>query len=180
VHLYPWWFNYAFDNPVRRLFQKPERMLAPYLGEGMTALDLGCGMGFFSVEMARLVGPSGRVIAVDLRPRVLGVLMGRAERAGVQNRIRTHECEVGALGLRDEVDFGLVFWMSHEVRDRAGLARELRVGLKPGGKLLVAEPKLHVPSKVFRAVLDAFEAAGMRLVERPRVGLSMAALLEKK
>jgi len=119
------------------------------------------------------------VLAVDLRPKVLRVLMRRARRAGVADRIRTHTCEVGALGLGDEVDFGLVFWMAHEVRDRAGLARALRVGLKPGGKLLVAEPMLHVRRKDFRAVLRAFEAAGMRLVERPHVGLSMAAVFEK-
>ena len=50
----PWWLAYTFDHRIRRLFHKPEQMFAPYLRKGMTALDIGCGMGFFSIGMAQL------------------------------------------------------------------------------------------------------------------------------
>jgi len=178
VHLYPWWFNYAFDNVGRLLFQKPERLLAPHLSEGMTALDIGCGMGFFSLAMAKLVGPRGRVIAVDVRPRVLDVLMRRAERHGVAERIRPQRCEADSLGVEGPVDFALAMWAVHEVPDAGAFARQVHACLRPGGKFLVAEPKLHTSRARFREEVETIEAAGLRLIGRPRVGLSAAALFE--
>ena len=44
----PWWFAYTFDYRFRHLFHNPEKMLGSYVLKGMTALDVGCGMGFFS------------------------------------------------------------------------------------------------------------------------------------
>jgi ubiquinone/menaquinone biosynthesis C-methylase UbiE len=178
VHHYPWWVNYTFDNAWRRLFHKPERMLAPFLDGGMTALDLGCGMGFFTLGMASLVGDAGRVIAVDVRPKVLGVLVRRARRDGVAERIETHAGTLDELGLEGGVDFALAFWMLHEADDRPAVCRDLRAALKPGGKLLVAEPRVHVSGRRFLDVVAAVQEAGMQLVERPRVALSRAAIFE--
>ena len=55
----PWWLAYTFDNRLRRLLYKPEMVLKPYVNPGMTLLDLGCGMGFFSIAMASLAGDTG-------------------------------------------------------------------------------------------------------------------------
>jgi len=55
------------DNRLRRLVQDPKIILKPYLKEGMIALDVGCGPGYFSLDMARMVGKTGRVIACDLQ-----------------------------------------------------------------------------------------------------------------
>lgn len=178
AHVCPWRYAYAFDHAGRRLFQKPERLLAPYLGEGMTVLDIGCGMGFFSIGMAKLVGESGRVIAVDLQQEMLDVLTKRAARKGVADRIVTRRCEEDSLGVAEQVDFALAFWMVHEVLDQAAFARQVRACLKPGGKFLVAEPKFHVSRKGFGRFVEVVEEAGLRLRERPRVGLSHAALFE--
>ena len=58
-----WWIAYTFDNPLRRLIHKPQKVLGNYVKEGMAVMDLGCGMGHFSIGMAGLVGSTGRVIA---------------------------------------------------------------------------------------------------------------------
>ena len=48
-HVCPWWFAYTFDNPLRRLVHNPEKMLQKFIKEGDTVVDIGCGMGYFSI-----------------------------------------------------------------------------------------------------------------------------------
>ncbi len=67
----PWWIGYLLASPIRRWLQDPRPIVGPYVSEGMTVLELGPGMGFFTLEIARRVGPQGRVIAVELQPRLL-------------------------------------------------------------------------------------------------------------
>jgi ubiquinone/menaquinone biosynthesis C-methylase UbiE len=177
-HVCHWRHAYWFDNALRRLFQNPERLVGPYVRAGATVLDVGCGMGFFSIAIARLVGDAGRVIAVDLQPQMLNVLMRRARRKGVAERIHTQACTADSIGVTGLVDFALAMWAVHEMPDMAHFFGEVRACLKPGAKLLVAEPKLHVGRTGTEETIGAAEAAGLRLVERPRVGLSRAALFE--
>jgi ubiquinone/menaquinone biosynthesis C-methylase UbiE len=89
-HLCPWWLGYTFDNRLRRLFHNPQKILGTYIQPGATVADIGCGMGFFSIGMARIVGENGKVIAADLQKKMLDILMKRAARAGVANRITPH------------------------------------------------------------------------------------------
>ena len=67
----PWRIGYLLASPLRRLLHDPAKILAPYVREGMTVLEPGPGMGFFTLELARRVGASGRVVAVDIQPRML-------------------------------------------------------------------------------------------------------------
>lgn len=80
-HVCPWWGGYFIDNPLR-LLHNAEKILGPYVKPGMTVMDVGCGMGFFSIAMAQMVGDQGRVIAADLQEKMLDVLRRRAEKAG--------------------------------------------------------------------------------------------------
>ena len=64
----------GLDNFVRRLLQNPQKLLRPHIREGMTVLDLGCGPGFFSIEIAKLLNNSGKVIAADLQEGMLDKL----------------------------------------------------------------------------------------------------------
>jgi SAM-dependent methyltransferase len=74
-------------SPVRRLWQNPVEFLAPHVLSGMTVLEPGPAMGFFTLELARLVGGSGRVIAVDVEPKMIERLKQRARKAGLSERI---------------------------------------------------------------------------------------------
>jgi ubiquinone/menaquinone biosynthesis C-methylase UbiE len=177
-HVCPWWTIWTFDNPLRRLFHDPATMLGAWAGPGQTAVDIGCGAGYFTLGLARLVGEAGRVIAVDLQPQMLDRVRRRAERAGLAGRIRLHRCRADTLGLEEAADFVLAFWMAHEVPDPGGFFHEVRRLLKPGGRLLVTEPVFHVGSGAFAATLEHAAQAGLRLSARPEIRLSRAALLE--
>ena len=102
-----WWIAYTFDNPLRRLIHKPQKVLGNFVKEGMTVMDLGCGMGHFSIGMAGLVGGTGRVIAVDLQQKMLDVMERRAQRAGLADRILPHLCQADDIGIEEQADFVL-------------------------------------------------------------------------
>lgn len=173
----PWWYAYFFDNPLRRLFHNPKKMFQPYVSPGMTVLDIGCGMGFFSIGIARLVGSDGLVISVDLQQEMLDVLKARAARAGVADRIQTYRCSPDDLEVTAKVDFILAFWMAHEVPDQTGLFRQLRLLLHAEGHLLVVEPKMHVSSEEFQQTLETAKAAGWRYAGDAHIRLSRSAVL---
>ncbi len=176
----PWWLCYSFDNPLRRLIHDPERLLEPYVKPGMTAVDIGCGMGYFTLALAKLVGPGGKVIAVDLQQEMLAALGRRARKAGLSDRIVLHRCRTDSLGIEEIADFVLVFWMVHEVRDKTRFFAQISVFLKPGGRLLLVEPKLHVTRRRFGRTVEVCRAAGFRLLGEPAVALSRAVWMGKE
>ena len=160
----PWYLCYFFDNPLRRMCHRPEKMLGDYVSEGMTVLDLGCGMGYFSMGLARLVGPTGRVIAVDLQQKMLDGVTRRAERAGLSKRIETRLAGPDDLGLGDlagQADFALAFWMVHEVPDQVLFFSQIQGALKADGRLLAVEPLMHVSERGFQELTRLAGQAGM-------------------
>lgn len=173
----PSWFIGAFDNPLRRLVHDPFRLLSPYVRPGMTVLDIGCGAGYFSLDLARLVGDQGKVICLDLQERMLDKLRRLALAQGVDGRIEAERVGEDTLGRGAQADFALAFWMVHEVRDPLRFFAEVRVRVRPPGRMLVAEPKLHVTGRAFVKTLAAAAAAGWTAVERPQVALSRTVLL---
>ena len=175
-HVCPWWLCYTFDNPLRRLIHNPEKMLREWITPGQTVIDVGCGMGYFSLPMARLVGDTGRVIAVDLQAQMLDRVQQRAERAGLQARIQPHRCQPDTLALSEPADFILTFWMVHEVPNQAAFLREIRTLLKPTAHYLLVEPKLHVAAADFQQTVETAQAAGLRPMAQPKVGISRAVL----
>ncbi|HSM93912.1 MAG TPA: class I SAM-dependent methyltransferase [Anaeromyxobacteraceae bacterium] len=175
----PWWLAYTFDNPLRRLLHDPAVLLAAFVGPGMTAVDLGCGMGHFTLGLARLVGDAGKVVAVDVQERMLGRVRRRVERAGLASRVRLHQAGREALQLRVPADFALAFWMVHEVPDRAAFLREVAALLKPGARLFVAEPRGHVGPEELERTIELAREAGLRVEGRPRVALSRAVVFSK-
>jgi SAM-dependent methyltransferase len=148
----------------------------------MTVLEPGPGMGFFTLPLARLVGSSGRVIAVDLQPKMIARLKRRAAKANLLERINTRLCSAETRGLADleaKVDFTLAFAMVHEFPDAAAFFCEAARASRPGAQLLLAEPSGHVKDEDFAAELEAAATAGFGLKDRPSIPRSKAALLFK-
>lgn len=175
----PWWFLFTFDNPFRKIYQDPFKILTPLLKNGDTAVDLGCGMGYFSIPMAELVGDRGKVISVDLQEQMLAGLRSRAEKAGLLERIKTHQCAQDQIGISEEVDFVLAFWMVHEVHNPQSFLKQIHVMLKDGGQLLIAEPYIHVSRNKFREIESQLSDAGFTILGSPAIGFSRSILVEK-
>ena len=178
-HVCPWWFAYTFDNPLRRIFHDPNKIFAPYLEKGMTAADIGCGMGYFSIGMAKIVGKTGKIISVDIQQEMLDTLLKRAQKEDVESRIKTILCDEEDIGVNEKVDFALTFWMVHETPDESNFLKQVYSILHPSGKLLLAEPKIHVTSKEFNNTLAIAQKAGFNLIDTPEIFFSHTALLEK-
>jgi SAM-dependent methyltransferase len=178
----PWWLGYWLICPLRRRKQNPAAIVAPYVHEGMTVLEPGSGMGFFTLDLANLVGVSGRVIAVDIQPRMLERLKCRAGKAGLLGRIDARLASPDSMGITDlcsSIDFTLAFAVVHELLDAACFFAEVAAASKPGASLLLAEPKGHVKASEFDSELQAASQAGFNLVDRPSIRRSQAALLKK-
>lgn len=170
----------GLDNIWRRWLQNPEKILAPYLREGMTALDLGCGPGFFTLPMAKLVGETGRVIAADLQAGMLEKLRQKLAGTAYATRVDLHRCEADRIGLVGPVDFVLLFYMVHEVPDKAALFGEIARLLAPNGQALIVEPPLHVSRAAFARTLAIADAAGLMAQRGPKLLLSKTALLVRR
>lgn len=181
-HVCPWWIGCLLASPVRRIFNKPAKVLGGHVRPGMIVLEPGPGMGFFTLELARLVGDSGRVIAVDIQPRMLEGLRRRAARAGVLDRVEARQALPDSLGLTDlagAVDFTLAFAVVHELPSAASFFREVARASKPGARLLLVEPKGHVSPSLFAEELRAACDAGFKPIEPRDADRTNTALLER-
>jgi len=181
-HVCPWWIGYFLVSPIRRWLQDPEELIKPYITPGMIVLEPGPGMGFFTLPLARRVG-SGRVVAVDIQPKMLNALRRRAEKAGLLQRIDVRLAKSDSLGvddLRDAVDFVLAVAVVHEMPAAENFFSQAAAALRPGGKLLFAEPAGHVKPGLFARELDFARKAG--LVEENQLAVKRfhAALLTKQ
>lgn len=177
-HVCPWWCCFTFDNPIRKLVHDPIRILGPYVQEGFTAVDIGPGMGYFTIPLCRLVGPAGKVIAVDIQKQMLTSLSKRATRAGVFQQLHTVLSTPEEFTIEEQADFVLAFWMVHEVPDQVKFFQDLHALLKPEGQCLLVEPKLHVTGRAFARTMEAAQGAGLRKKESPSIALSRAILFE--
>jgi ubiquinone/menaquinone biosynthesis C-methylase UbiE len=175
----PPWLLFTFDNPLRKWIHDPQKILGSFVHAGDTVLDVGCGMGYFSLGLAKLVGEQGRVIAADLQPEMLAGLVKRAQRAGLQDRIQPHPCAPEKIGAAGPLDFALAFWMVHEVRARQAMLQEIYDLLKPGGHFLIVEPIIHVSGADFERTVALSKTAGFRVVDYPHVNVSRAVYLMK-
>lgn len=167
----------GLDNRLRRWLQNPQKILKPYIKPGMSVLDLGCGPGFFSIEIACLLNGSGQVIAADLQQGMLDKVSNRIKGTELESRIRLHRCKTDSIDLFEKVDFVLAFYMIHEVPDQERLFKELKSILKPDGKILIVEPNFHVRKKAFESMLLKIKSSGLEVLDRPKMFFSRMVVL---
>jgi len=149
--------------PLRRLVQNPRKWLGPFVREGMTVLEPGPGMGYFTLDLARMVGPSGRVVAVDIQEKMIAALRRRAERAGLADLVDLRLARDGRMGIDDlagRVDLVTALYVVHEMPDPRAFFVEAFHALRPGGRLLLVEPRFHVPRAEFDRLVDLARRAG--------------------
>ena len=178
----PWWLGYLLASPIRRLLQKPEDVVTPYVSPGMTVLEPGPGMGFFTLEMARRVGPAGRVFAVEVQPRMVAGLQRRLGKNGLRERVDLRLAPPDSMNVHDlagRVDFTLAFAVVHEMPNAERFFAEAAEVSKPGADLLLVEPAGHVKDAAFEEELQSAAQAGFTLTARPAMTRSHAALLKK-
>ena len=178
----PVWVGYLLASPIRTLFQNPQKILAPYVSSGMRVLDIGPAMGFFTLPLARLVGPRGRVICVDVQEKMLSALMRRARRANLADRIEARVCDADSLRVTDlapTIDFVLAFAVVHEVGNAARFFGEIQSVLTPRGRVLFAEPRGHVSEGAFQESLAVAKQNGLHETESLKIVRSHAAILER-
>jgi len=177
-HICPWWMGYVLANPLRRLIENPVKLLGPYVKPGMTVVEYGCGMGFFTLALARMVGPEGKVIAVDVQQKMLDGLQKRVKRARLADRVTPLLADSHGASISDPVDFVAAIHVVHELPDTRAFFSRMREIMKPGAKLLMVEPGFHVSEEDFRASIAIAESAGFAVLEESSAGRRRRAVLQ--
>jgi ubiquinone/menaquinone biosynthesis C-methylase UbiE len=170
----------VLDNYFRKIVQNPKKILKPYINKGMTVMDVGCGPGFFTLEMAKLLDKSGKVIAVDLQEGMLEKIKAKIKHTNLEERIILHKCQKESIGINEPIDFILVFWMVHEAPDSENLLKELISNLKTNGKILIVEPKIHVSKIKFEIMLEKIRGMEININRGPKIFFSRSIILTKR
>ncbi len=162
--------SFFLDNVIRRIFQNPVKITGPYIRPGDTAIDFGCGPGYFTAAMAQLTGPDGRIWAVDVQPEMLEKTERKCRELGLSGIIELHRCSQQVIDLPTGVqaDFMLAFYMVHEIPDRQAFFKQAFALLRPGGRFLVVEPPFHVSRSKFQTIWAAALEAGFKQLDTPK------------
>jgi ubiquinone/menaquinone biosynthesis C-methylase UbiE len=163
----------GLDSRARKWLQNPAKILKGRVREGMVVLELGCGAGFFTTEIARMVGKSGKVIAADLQEGMLDIVRKKIKGTDIESRIVLHKCEEDRIGVSEKVDLVLAFFMVHEVADKRKMLADIKSILKPEGSLYVIEFKMHPPKKSFNDMVNIARDVGF-------VGTEMQSSLSRR
>jgi SAM-dependent methyltransferase len=157
--------SWLVNNPIRRGYMRPvlERV---GIRPGERVLELGPGPGAFSLDAARMLGNSGRLVAVDIQPEMIARLERHAREAGLEN-IEAHAASAYDLPIEDgSIDRAFLVTVLPEIPDRMRALAELRRVLKPGGILSITEEFLD-PDYLFASeTLRLVESAGFHSTQR--------------
>ena len=135
---------------IRNEREREERcsMVLTNLGvkPGMKVCDMGCGNGFYTLQIAQMVGPQGHVYAVDIQPEMLKMLNFRADQEGVANFSPILGSELDPRLPKESVDMILCVDVYHEFSQPQAMIRKLRDALKPDGRLILLEYRAEDPA----------------------------------
>jgi ubiquinone/menaquinone biosynthesis C-methylase UbiE len=156
------------DLSLRRQYMDPGEVLGMYgVSAGMTLLDAGCGSGLFTVEMARMLGDSGQVHAVDVQAAMLQRTRDRVAGAGVAHMVQLHHVGIYDLPFADDsIDLAVTIATLGEVPDKPAALSELRRVLKPGARLGISEELLFTTYQLSGSVRRWAEEGGFRFLAK--------------
>ncbi len=161
----PYALAWLADNPLRRRYMRP---ILDRIGiqPGERVLELGPGPGTFTLQAARRTQPGGRLVAVDIQPKMIAVVERKVREAGLTN-VETHVASAYDLPLEAEsVDRAFLVTVLPEIPDRRLALAELRRVLKPGGVLSITEEFLDPDYPLARTTIRWAQEAGFKLDER--------------
>lgn len=167
------------DNGLRRFMHNPQRLFGAYIKSGDTVLDIGCGPGAFIPGFAKMVGTSGKIIAIDLQEEMLELAKKKAQSAGVRDRVQFHQCGSDSLNISVQANFALTFYMVHEAPDPMRLIDQVCTLLTQGGYYYLSEPKFHVTENQYRDVVARCVSNGLTVVKKGGL-FSRTAVFQKR
>lgn len=178
THLHPVENANVLDSRLRRFLQKPDKTVLKYIKPEMKVLELGCGPGYFTVEIAKKLNTSGKVIAADVQQGMLDILAKKIEKTDYKSRIKLYHCQEAFIGLNEKFDFILAFYSFHEMAYLDNIIKELRQICKSDTKILISEQKFHVSKSTFNSFIEKMENNKFKIIERPKIFLSRTVLME--
>jgi ubiquinone/menaquinone biosynthesis C-methylase UbiE len=132
--------RHKLDNPRRREMLPPEEVLAAFnLTPGTTLADIGCGIGYFTFPAAKLLGPGGKVYAMDISATMLSEVDMKRQQEGI---INIETVQTGEYDLRlkpGTADTGLLCNVLHEIEDKDCFLKEIFRILKTEGRIIIIE-----------------------------------------
>lgn len=126
---------FVTDSRVRRFFTSPTKTVSKYVSRGSSVADLGCGPGFYTIPMAALAGPTGKVYAVDFDSRAIDRVAKKAAKGNLDGVIDARVGSASDLGhIPDRtVDFVFANGLLCCMKDHSGALTQIRRILKDGG-----------------------------------------------
>lgn len=180
THLHPVEMAGSLESRFRKFLQNPNKILRKYIHSGMTVLDLGCGTGYFTLEIAKLLNNNGKVIASDVQNGMLEILQQKLLNSEVKNQIEILKSEEDSICLTEKVDFILAFYSFHEMKYIDHIITGLTNIVKPETKILISEQKFHVREKTFNSIIKKMKNNGFEICEKPWIFLSRTIVMKKK
>ena len=166
------------DSKFRRFFHNPNKILKPYINKNMVALDVGCGPGVFSIEIAYLLEGTGKVISVDMQEGMLEEIKRKIAGKPIEKTITLHKCTQDCLNINERLDFVLMFYMVHEVPNKENLFNEVLPLINKNGLIMIVEPSL-ISAKEFNNMVDFIKRKGFEEYNKLNIRLSKGIVLKK-
>lgn len=183
-HTCPVWLGYLLASPIRKLLENPAKLVVTLVQPGQRILELGPGLGFFTMPLAKAVGPDGKVVCVDVQAGMLERLGKRLAKRGLQGRVELRQCGHDDLGLDDvqgSFDVALALHVVHETPSPGNTIRALAASLKQDGQLLLVEPPGHCSREMWNDEVSAAAQVGLVRVPHPSLeGRRMLSLWRKQ